>query len=332
MSTSAESTNTEGTRPEDRRKIVFTGATGHVGQALLRAQRLAEFDVHLLARDPSRLPKQAQAIDATVHPVADLATADPAALAPVFADAQTVVHMAARIVENGPADKSDTVRMAEVVGAATCAAAVPRLLHLGSISATQAEQNAPGKRAYGERKLAAEQALFAALGPETRLVTLRPPAVYGENMGGPLAQLTGLIRRHVPLPLARATAPRDYISFRNLTDLILTLLSAPPASWESGPAGQQRIYEPCDGTPVATRDLVSMIAAATNRRAHLFPVPAGLLRLAGNLAGKSSLIEGALDPLTARGNAALATDFGWHPVERLPKSLDYLRNSPGRSI
>jgi hypothetical protein len=51
------------------------------------------------------------------------------------------------------------------------------------------------------------------------------------------------------------------------------------------------------------------------------PVPLPLLRLAGGIAGFSEMLSGAIDPLPHNDNAALLNDFGWTPIEEMPKSL-----------
>lgn len=213
------------------------------------------------------------------------------------------------------------MRMARVVAARAREAGIPRVLVLSSIAATVVEKMPGLARRYGEEKLAADMVFRETLGPDQRAVYIRPPAAYGSGMGGSLATVVRLVARGVPLPLGFARAPRNYISVGNLTDLLDTIAGAPDGAWQSA-AG--RAFDPCDGDPVATDELVRMIGRALGRPARLLPVPLGVLRTLGRLAGRVEMVSGAIDGLELADNVALREIFGWTPHERLPESLGFL--------
>jgi hypothetical protein len=140
-------------------------------------------------------------------------------------------------------------------------------------------------------------------------------------MGGSLAQLAVLVRQGLPLPLARAVALRNYISLHNISSLIDTIVGGDDTRWIAA-AGQ--VFEPSDGRAVATNELVRMMAHVMGRRAALIPVPIGLLRTLGEVAGRSELVSGAIDRVDTESVERLRSAFGWRPLESMPESLAFL--------
>src|SRR5690606_27789975 len=120
------------------------------------------------------------------------------------------------------------------------------------------------------RKLAAEHAFNLRRTNSASIVTLRPPAVYGNGMGGSLSTMISLVRSGIPLPFALANELRDYISINNLTDLIWCITEDQISGYSKSGV---RVYEPCDGQSLATDELARLIAKSLGRKAVLFPVP-----------------------------------------------------------
>lgn len=172
---------------------------------------------------------------------------------------------------------------------------------------------------YGAGKVAIEQRFLSA--PGIQPVVLRLPPVYGPGGRGGMATLAGLVRRRVPLPFGMARAPRAYLSRENLASLVLRMAASDEASWA---AASGKIFEPSDGHPISTTDLISIIARRTGVSVVNLPVPLPLLRAAGTLAGRSELIAGAIDALEVESPARLEEAFGWTASERMPESLGFL--------
>ncbi len=304
-----------------KQKIVITGGTGRIGQALLNAAQAELYEVHIIVRRKRDLPDIWRDYDSFVfHEIGDLATCRVSDLVPIFRNAASVIHLAAVISENLSTHESVTVGMARNVADAVAKGNVQNVILLSSIYASMAEQQAVNARAYGYRKLVAER--YFERTDRSSVIILRPPAVYGPGMGGTLKLLTTLVKYHVPLPLGLANQPRDYISINNLVELIWHITERQVTS--SSRSGL-RIYEPCDGRSLSTKMLVTEIARALARRALLVPVPISLLKIGAEIIGQTELIDGAVGEMTASGNKALLDDFGWTPMEQTPASLDYLK-------
>lgn len=304
-----------------KQKIVITGGTGRIGQALLNAAQAELYEVHIIVRSKRDLPNIWREYDGFVfHEIDDLGTCRVSDLVPIFHDAALVIHLAAKISENLSINESATVGMARNIADVVEIGKVPNVILLSSIAASMAEQNTVNARAYGYRKLAAEQC-FKKIG-KSSIIILRPPAVYGPCMGGALNLLTTLVKYHVPLPLGLADQPRDYISINNLVDLIWHITDrqvTKPSTYGA------RIYEPCDGRSLSTRMLVKEIAHSLGRKALLVPVPISLLKTVAKITGQVEVVDGAIGEMTASGNKALLDDFGWAPMEQISASLDYLK-------
>lgn len=223
------------------------------------------------------------------------------------------VHLAAP--KQGTSDDADgaqsqAARMAKNVADFVVATNIPRVICLSSIAATVAEETPENARRYGVEKLAADKILLSAFGSKQQLVILRPPAVYGPGMRGSIAQLTSLIRKGMPLPLGLATLPRDYISLNNLCSLIEAIISASDKEWAQA---NGKIFEPSDGQPISTRDLVLTIGQSLGRKPILLPIPLSVLRFIGKITGKSELISGAIDSLSVSINRKPNKIFKWNP-------------------
>ena len=168
--------------------VLLTGATGFVGRTTHRALIARGHRVIALLRAADRATALAAPAHATV--VRDLA--DPSSLDDVAADCTAVVHLAACV---DPARQHDTHEIDVVNRAATVALArgaarhgVRSFVFASSIAAmglrdgvmTASTQCLP-TTPYGRSKLEAERALAALATTEFRVVTLRPPTVYGPD-------------------------------------------------------------------------------------------------------------------------------------------------------
>jgi UDP-glucose 4-epimerase len=87
------------------------------------------------------------------------------------------------------------------------------------------------------------------------------------------------------------------------------------------------ILEPSDGRTIGTAELITMMGRHIGRPARLLPVPLPLLRALGAMTGRSALIAGAIDPLAVAPVSEIEALTGWKPVERMPESLSFLRDS-----
>ena len=279
--------------------VAITGATGFVGRALV-ARLLARGEaVRGAVRGPTPTDAQCELVQVgAVDGSTDWREA--------LAGADSVIHLAARthsLGERGGGSLADyrslnvegTRRLAE----SAAETGVRRLVFLSSIKVngertferpfTAWDPPAP-EDAYGISKWEAEQALAevsARTGLET--VVLRPPLVYGPGVRANFARLIRGVQRGVPLPLGAVNNRRSLVGLDNLLDLLLRCVEHPAA------AGQTFLVS--DGEDLSTPELIRRLARAMERRARLFPLPLAVLRMAGQLTGRSAEMSRLLTSL-----------------------------------
>src|SRR6266851_7420838 len=177
--------------------IALTGATGFIGQHLLRELPKRGYRLRVLLRRPSVVP-----IESASAVVGDLAR--PQNMAAALEGVDAVIHSAglAHAMSGVPEDDYRVLNTEATIGLARAArrAGAKRFVFLSSIRAqcgptadavqTEAAEPQPTD-AYGKSKLAAERGLAEL---DLDWVALRPVLVYGEGVKGNMAQLMGLAR------------------------------------------------------------------------------------------------------------------------------------------
>jgi len=197
------------------------------------------------------------------------------------ADAEVVVHLAARAHSLGRVDshlydeiQHTNVEGTRIVAEEALAAGVKQFVFMSSIGAICQASHQPVTEAtiarptslYGISKLRAESLVSKACsdaGVDAAIV--RPPIVYGPGMKGNPLRLFEWIGRGVPLPLMTMRNRRSAIFVGNLVAAIERLI-------ERRVSGV-RTYCVADEEAPAVRDFVRMAADAMGRRVHTFPVP-----------------------------------------------------------
>src|SRR6266702_1091795 len=302
-------------------RILVTGANGFVGRAL--CQTLVE-DGHSV----TGLVRQAGGCASGVDEWVD-ATKDFAGLASAWPDGLTpdaVIHLAARVhvMRDNAADPDAAFRATNVDGALRVAQAarrhgVRRFVFVSSVKALAEgdagrplrEDDPPAPQdAYGRSKLAAEQAL-TRYGEETGLdvVIVRPPLVYGPQVRANFLRLMDGIWKGLPLPLGAISARRSLVYVDNLADALMHCATNPRAT--------RQCFHVADSDAPTVAELARSLGQHLHKPARLLPVPAGWLRLAGRLTGRTAQVDrlvGALQLDTAR----IRTALDWQP----PYSID----------
>jgi nucleoside-diphosphate-sugar epimerase len=286
--------------------VALTGATGFIGQWLLRELPKRGYRLRVLLRRPSAVP-----IDAASAVVGDLAR--PVNMAAALADVDAVIHSAglAHAMSGLPEDDYRMLNTEATIGLARAAqrAGAKRFVFLSSIRAqsgptaehvlTEARTPEPTD-AYGRSKLAAEQGLS-----ELALdwVALRLVLVYGAGVKGNMAQLLRFARARYPLPLRRIAARRSLLSLDNLTAAIDAVLTAP------GPLRRPLIV--ADREVLTVPEMIAAMRAGLGRRPGLVPVPPAWLEAALRAAGRAEIYERLAGSLVADPSALL--QLGWTP-------------------
>jgi nucleoside-diphosphate-sugar epimerase len=294
--------------------LALTGATGFIGQYLLRELPKRGYRVRVLLRRPSEVPA-----GATSAVIGDIA--QPYNMAAALRDVDAVIHSAglAHAMSGHPEDDYRAINTEATIKLAQAAerAGVKRFVFLSSIRAqsgpvaegvlTEDRVSTPTD-AYGRSKLEAEQGL-GSLGIDW--AALRPVLVYGPGVKGNMAALLGLAQSPWPLPLGGLKAKRSLLSLDNLTAAVDAVLKAP------GPL--RRPFIVADPEPVTVPEIVAALREGLGRKAGLIPVPSVLLHAAAALTGRTEAYQRLAGSLVASPDALKG--IGWQPVNSTPDGL-----------
>ncbi len=196
-------------------RVVVTGATGNVGTSVLDAlgAEPSVASVVGMARRVPDTPVADRPWDKVEWVAADVSTDD---LAPVFAGADAVVHLAWLIQ---PSHRIDVMRATNVVGservfAAAAAAGVSTVVYASSVGAYSAgPKDRPVDETwptggtptsfYGRHKAEVERVLdrFEAAHPTVRVVRLRPGLIFKRESAADIRRL--FLGSHFPARLLR---------------------------------------------------------------------------------------------------------------------------------
>ncbi|PIE44165.1 MAG: hypothetical protein CSA50_01715 [Gammaproteobacteria bacterium] len=274
-------------------KVLVTGATGFIGQALCRV--LVQRDISVVASSRSAPPPLLPCQDFVLAPLDSRAN-----WSVTLQNCAVVVHLAARVhvMKERSSIPLAEFRKTNVEGTRYLAleaarAGVKRFIYLSSIKVNGEGTTATPFRfddipapqdPYAVSKYEAEQVLFdIARKTGMEVVIIRPPLVYGPEVKGNLASLAALIQKGIPLPFGLANNKRDLVSVNNLCDLIFLCLSHEKATG--------KVFLVSDGAAISTKRLVELMGQGLNKRIRLWPVPVWLISSIAELFGKSRLTD-----------------------------------------
>jgi nucleoside-diphosphate-sugar epimerase len=301
--------------------IALTGATGFIGQFLLRELPRRGYRIRVLLRRPADM--EAQGSSAVIGDISR-----PQNMGAALQGVDAVVHSAGLSAEmtGVPEDDYRALNTDATVGLAHAArrAGVSRFVFLSSIRAqcgatadeVLTEQLEPRPTdAYGKSKLAAEQALAQL---DIDWVALRLVLVYGPGVKGNMAELMRLARSPYPLPIGGLRAKRSLLSLHNLADAIHAVLAAREPL--------RRALIVADPEPLSVAQMIAAMRLGLGRRPHLISVPDPVLRASLRLLGRSELYERLTGSLVADPSALMR--IGWRPsVETTAGLADLMRTS-----
>ena len=302
-------------------KVLVTGATGFVGQAVCRILRAEGHTLTGVTRDktlkrgPENIP---------LYYISDIGADTDWSQAVSGAD--MVVHLAARahIMRESSNDPLAAFRGVNRDGTASlaraaAAAGVRRFVFLSTVKVNGetsgenpfSEDDAPAPEdAYGISKGEAEKELDIiadSTGLET--VVLRPPLVYGPHVKGNFLSLLNACEKGWPLPLGAIKNTRSLVFVDNLASAIAVV-----AEHEKAPG---KTYLVSDGEDVSTPELVLRLAKAFGRRPRLWRVPTCCLTLGGSVSGRRAAVQRLTGSLVIDSNR-IRSELGWVP----PFSMD----------
>jgi len=286
--------------------LALTGATGFIGQYLLREMPKRGYRIRALLRRPASMP-----MDVSSAVIGDLTR--PQNMSAALAGVDAVIHSAglAHAMSGIPEDDyrllntEATVRLARAAGRA----GAKRFVFLSSIRAqcgpaadtvlTEAVEPRPTD-AYGRSKLAAERGLAEL---DLDWVSLRAVLIYGPGVKGNMAQLIKLVRSPFPLPLASLTARRSLLALENLSAAIETVLAAPGTL--------RRVFVAADPQALTIAEMIAALRSGLGRQPNVFPFPPALLEILFRTAGRAEIYQRLSGSLVA--DATALTSLGWAP-------------------
>jgi nucleoside-diphosphate-sugar epimerase len=124
---------------------------------------------------------------------------------------------------------------------------------------------------YGKSKLLAEQYILNKFIPEgKRVYILRPCMIHGPGNKGNLNSLYKIVSKGFPWPLGAFENKRSFCSIDNLCFIINELINN-----EDIPSG---IYNVADDEPIATNDLIKLIAESQGKNSHTWNIPKSIIK------------------------------------------------------
>ena len=300
--------------PARKPLVALTGATGFIGQYLLKELPRRGYRVRVLLRRPTMMPEGCASVL-----IGDLSR--PHNMAEALAEVDAVIHTAgiASTMSGLPEDDYRRFNTEATVAFAKAAerARVKRFVFLSSIRAqsgpiadsvlTEDREPQPTD-AYGRSKLAAEQGLA-----ETGLdwVALRLALVYGPGVQGNMARLIKLARSPYPLPLAGLRGEHSLLGLDNLVAAVDRVLAAP--------SPLKRPFIVADPEPLTIGAIVAALRQGLGRRAGLFYVPRPMLEAALRATGKAENYQPLFGSLVA--DASALGRLNWTPVVATQQGL-----------
>ncbi|WP_028232234.1 UDP-glucose 4-epimerase family protein [Paraburkholderia mimosarum] len=275
--------------------ILVTGANGFIGRSVCRTLAANNHDVTALVR---RAGTSAGAQCEWSHGGADFAGLGEAWPRELIPDC--VVHLAARVhvMNDTAADPLAAFRATNVEGTLRVAHAARergarRMVFVSSVkAAAEFDGGAPLSEsmpaapddAYGISKLQAEEALWQ-YGERSGLeiVIVRPPLVYGPEVGANFLQMMNALWRRLPLPLGAVDARRSLVYVGNLADALMHCATDPRAA--------NGCFYVRDDQDLSVAGLLRVLGRHLDRPARLLAVPPSLLRAAGALTGRGAQLD-----------------------------------------
>jgi nucleoside-diphosphate-sugar epimerase len=302
--------------------LALTGATGFIGQHLLRELPKRGYRLRMLLRRPASVPmRTASAV------IGDLAR--PQNMSAALEGVDAVIHSAglAHGMSGVPEDDYRVLNTEATIGLARAArrAGAKRFVFLSSIRAqcgptadtvlTEAVEPRPTD-AYGKSKLAAERGLAEL---DLDWVSLRAVLVYGPGVKGNMAQLMRLARSPFPLPLASLRARRSLLALENLLAAIEAVLVAPGTL--------RRVVIAADPQALTVCEMIAAMRSGLGRQPNVFPLPAALIELLLRAAGREEIYQRLSGSLVADPSALIS--LGWAPPLATPAGLAKLMQANG---
>lgn len=297
-------------------KVLITGASGFVGQALISTLKTNnEYQLYTLSR---RLNPE---LSSDICQFILQKDADQPYKYEVFEKnhIDTIIHLAGRahILNEKVKDPLQEFRRVNVESTLQLAKEalenkVKRFIFISSIgvngSSTNgkafSEQDVPQPHAnYAVSKLEAELALQKLFeDTESELVIIRPPLIYAAHAPGNFARFIKLASTNIPLPFIGVNNKRSFVALENLLNFIECCITHPLAKNE--------LFLIADTESLSTKQLVTYLRQGMHKKPNLIYIPNFLMKLGALGLGKIKLYEQLFCSLEVDASKA-RTLLGW---------------------
>jgi nucleoside-diphosphate-sugar epimerase len=309
------------------KRILITGASGFVGQELVRSLLKLDYNIRILARFEQEPASVVVGNDCEIF-VVDSSKPD-FNLSNLMHNIDVVIHLAARVHVMGDIDpdplnafRKVNVEWTKQLAEAAVAAKVKRFIFVSSLHVNGSsslphpfqEKDIPNPHSpYAVSKWEAEQSLNSmAKKDDLETVIIRPPIVYGPNVKANFLSLLKLTKTGLPMPVGLLNAKRSLVSVNNLVDFIICCIDHPNASKET--------FLVSDDNDLSTKELFFKLIKLFGKRPLFLPIPPRLLCVLGTLLGKKDIFERLCAPLQVDIIKA-KTLLDWSPVQDIDEGL-----------
>jgi len=253
-----------------KRRVLLTGAAGEVGRRLARRLVSDGWTVRALVLPGDPLRSRLQGV---VDDVCEGDVREAASLGPACADVDTVLHLAAVILTQDPAqyDRINRRGTANMVAAAA-AAGVRHFVYVSSASVVY-----PRLTPYGQSKLDAERTVAA----ETRFAhtIVRPTLVYDATGAQEFMLFRRFLLRFPVVPFVGTGAARKRPVFSD--DVVDGLARIAGNERAFG-----RTYNLSGGETITLSELARLVLQLEGRPRPLLPLPVPVCRLVAAVLGR----------------------------------------------